>query len=267
MTYRLLCSDLDGTLLSTKSDVSERTITEIKRIRNHMRIILVSARMPTAMYYIQNDLGIEDQPLICYNGALVLENGRAVVSATLSGAIVQEVFDLCRPLETDLGLYHNAEWHVPKLSERVNKEIHYTKTLPNIKDTAQTLQDWKKRNIAPHKIMLMGNIRHTDRLQAKLEGLFSEELHIYRSNDTLIELAPKEVSKLKGISTLLKPGESLQEVMAFGDNYNDLDMLVHCGLGVAVANAREEVRQLADHVTLSNVEDGVAKYLAENVHI
>ena len=267
MDYKLLCSDLDGTLLSTKSDVSKRTIAEINRIKDHLRIILVSARMPTAMYYIQKDLGIQHQPLICYNGALVLENGKAIISTTIPADITNEVYALCRPLETDLGLYHNTAWHVPKLSDRVDKEIRYTKTVPTIKDTAQTLLEWEKTNTGAHKIMLMGNVRHTDRLQATLNALFSEELYIYRSNDTLIELAPKEVSKLKGISALLKPGEALRDVMAFGDNYNDLEMLAQCGLGVAVANAREAVKQLADHVALTNVEDGVAKFLAENVHI
>jgi hydroxymethylpyrimidine pyrophosphatase-like HAD family hydrolase len=55
--------------------------------------------------------------------------------------------------------------------------------------------------------------------------------------------------------------------MAFGDNYNDLEMLAQCGLGVAVANAREEVKQKAKHVTLSNTEHGVAKFLRDNVGI
>ncbi|WKX77097.1 HAD family hydrolase [Zobellia laminariae] len=57
MKYKILCSDLDGTLLTTKSDVSELTIAEIDRIKSHLKIILVSARMPSAMTYLQKDLG------------------------------------------------------------------------------------------------------------------------------------------------------------------------------------------------------------------
>ncbi len=73
MVFKILCSDLDGTLLSTKSDVSDFTISEIGRIKKHLKVILVSARMPQGMYYLQKDLGITNQPIICYNGALVLD--------------------------------------------------------------------------------------------------------------------------------------------------------------------------------------------------
>jgi Cof subfamily protein (haloacid dehalogenase superfamily) len=267
MDYNILCSDLDGTLLSTKSDVSAQTIREIQRIKEQMRIILASARMPTAMYYIQKDLGIENEPLICYNGALVLENGNTLLSTTIPIEIIKDIYTICGPLNTDLGLYHDTEWHVPKVSERVEKEIRYTKTRPVFKDTAQTLLDWQNRNIGAHKIMLMSTTKHADTIQDNLVHNFSNELNIYRSNDTLIELAPKEVSKLKGISILLRSEESIKDVMAFGDNYNDLEMLAQCGLGVAVANAREEVKQKANHVTLSNTEHGVAKFLRDNVGI
>lgn len=64
MNYKTLCSDLDGTLLSTKNDVSDFTISEISRIKHAVKIILVSARMPKSMTYLQRRLGIEKEPII-----------------------------------------------------------------------------------------------------------------------------------------------------------------------------------------------------------
>ena len=73
----------------------------------------------------------------------------------------------------------------------------------------------------------------------------------------------KKISKLSALSFLLekKYDISLREVIAFGDNYNDIEMLEGVGLGVAVDNAKEEVKNVADQITLSNLEDGVAHVL------
>jgi hydroxymethylpyrimidine pyrophosphatase-like HAD family hydrolase len=92
-------------------------------------------------------------------------------------------------------------------------------------------------------------------------------MQIYRSNDTLIELTPKSVSKLTAIELLLTSGESLADVISFGDNYNDIEMLQHTGLGVAVGNAREEVKAVSNHTTLKNTEDGVAHFIKEHLVI
>ena len=267
MKYKVLCSDLDGTLLSTKSDVSEFTISEIKRIKNTTRIILVSARMPSGMYYIQENLGISDQPIICYNGALVLDGNKEIHSVTIPLTIVRDIYKLTEPLKVDLGLYAHNDWHVPKTSERVEKEIKYTKTIPTFKSTQNSILEWEDKNVGAHKIMIMGTKETADILMPQLNTKFQQELNIYRSNDTLIEVSPKSVSKLSAIKSLLTDDETLNDVISLGDNYNDLEMLVNTACGVAVANGREEVKKSADFVTSHNTEDGVAQYIQQHLHI
>ncbi|MFS4456794.1 HAD family hydrolase [Maribacter sp. 2304DJ31-5] len=267
MKIKILCSDLDGTLLTTKSDVSEVTIAEIGRIKNEVKVILVSARMPNGMRYLQKRLKINDQPLICYNGALILDGEKEKLSVTIPLEIVAKIHQLSEPLKTDLGLYYKDEWYVPKDSERVQKETLYTRTDPVFKSTLETLSDWETRDVSAHKIMLMGTKEGSDRLMPMLTDKFSSILNLYRSNDTLIEIAPKAVSKLKAIELLLSGNETLDDVWAFGDNYNDMEMLKKCGLGIAVANAREEVKTIANHITLKNTENGVAHFLNQHLVI
>ena len=264
MKYKILCSDLDGTLLSTKSDVSAYTISQIQKIKDTTRIILVSARMPRGMRYIQERLGIEDQPIICYNGALVLNGKEIVTSVYIELALLREIYFLCSVLQTDLGLYYNDEWYVPKTSQRVQKEITYTKSQPTFQETSTTLNNWEQRNVGAHKIMLMGTKESADKLMPLLQEKFSNTLNLYRSNDTLIEIAPKSVSKLTAIALLLDKHESLNDVIAFGDNYNDIEMLEAAGCGVAVANARDEVKVICDYITLENTKDGVARFIEEH---
>tara|TARA_R110002051_G_scaffold157113_1_gene228697 strand:- start:6860 stop:7663 length:804 start_codon:yes stop_codon:yes gene_type:complete len=265
LIYKILCSDLDGTLLSTKSDVSDFTISEISRIKEKIRIILVSARMPKSMTYLQKRLGIENQPLICYNGALVLDGETVLASVTIPISTLKKIYKLAEMHFIKIGLYYSDEWYVEETSERVEKEIKYTKASPEFRPTTTTFYDWKNRKITgAHKIMLMGNKDTCDTIYLKLVETFSNSIAIYRSNDTLIELAPKSVSKLSAIKLLLN-GESLENVVAFGDNYNDIEMLEHVGYGVAVANAREEVKAISKYITSENTDDGVAKFINEHI--
>lgn len=265
MKFKILCSDLDGTMLSSKSDVSKYLIEQINKIKYETNIILVSARMPSAMYYIQEDLGIKEQPIICYNGALVLSGNTEITSVFIPISVLNQIYLLCKGLNADLGLYYKNEWYVPRTSVRVEKEIKYTKSTPTFQDTDTTLSDWNERKIGAHKIMLMCTKESADELMPILNEKLGALLNLYRSNDTLIEIAPKEVSKLYAIQLLLKDHESLQDVIAFGDNYNDIDMLSNVGCGVAVANAREEVKAISTYITLENTQDGVAHYIAENL--
>lgn len=265
MIYKILCSDLDGTLLSTKSDVSDFTISEITRIRKTIRIILVSARMPQSMTYLQERLGIQNQPIICYNGALVLDGTKELFSETIDFNSMQKVHKLSKAHQIKLGLYYNSEWYAEETSARIKKEIKHTRTAPIFRPTSITLADWGKRNISAHKIMLMGTKASADAIFSILINELSEQMNIYRSNDTLIELAPKSVSKLSAIQLLLSSNESLADVISFGDNYNDVEMLKHSGCGVAVGNAREEVKSIANHITLKSTEHGVANFIQQHL--
>jgi len=265
MQYKVLCSDLDGTLLSTKSDVSDFTISEISLIKKQLKVILVSARMPQSMTYLQKRLDIQEQPIICYNGALVLNGEEEVFSKNMDFEDVESVYHISNDLGIQLGLYYNREWCVEETSERVQKEIKYTCAEPIFRPTIETLSDWNSRNCSAHKIMLMCTKTSADTIFPLLMEQLGKKMNIYRSNDTLIELAPKSVSKLSAIKLLLSPNESMVDVISFGDNYNDIEMLKNSGLGIAVENAREEVKSIADHVTLKNTEDGVAHFIKHNL--
>ena len=263
--YKILCSDIDGTLLSTKNDVSNFTISEIIRIKQVIQIILVSARMPQSMTYLQERLNLEQEPIICYNGALIMDGKKEIFSRTMPLELVEGIHLSANEYNIKLGLYYKEEWYVDTDSERVEKETRDTRATPVFRSTETTLSDWKERNISAHKIMLMGTKSATDKIFPLLTKDFGTQVHLYRSNNTLIEVAPKSVSKMSAIKLLLQPGQSLSEVIAFGDNYNDLEMIQSVGCGVAVENAREEVKAIANAVTLRNTEDGVAHWIQQNL--
>ncbi|MCD9017848.1 HAD family hydrolase [Parachryseolinea silvisoli] len=107
----------------------------------------------------------------------------------------------------------------------------------------------------------MGPEEEISSLQEALERGFSTEVHAYRSKSTYLEIAPRAISKASGMALVLKTcyGLNASNAMAFGDNYNDMDMLAAAGWGIAVANGREEVKVLAKEITQANIDDGVAQ--------
>ncbi|NNK75648.1 MAG: HAD family phosphatase [Maribacter sp.] len=267
MKYKILCTDLDGTLLSTKSDVSDVTISEISRIKQYLKVILVSARMPKAMRYLQERLGILDNPIICYNGALILDRLNCIFSIELPIDIVQSVNQLAIANGVKLGLYHRDEWYTSHNTECIQKEINYTRAFPILRPIKETISEWKMRNIGAHKLMLMGEKEALDSMAISFSEQFDSRLVWYRSSNTILEVTPIGTSKLLGIKKIINKNQSLSDVIAFGDNYNDIEMLQGVGCGVAVGNARQEVKAIADQITLDNTDDGVAHFISNYIVI
>lgn len=265
MTYKLICSDIDGTLLDKNRELSDFTIQEIQRV-SPIPFVLISSRMPKAMRHLQSQLGNTDAPIIAYNGGLVLHNNQVLHSAFINNSVLEAVILLCEKTTIHLSLYFEDEWFVPSMDFWANRESENTKVSPVVKSSKSVLSQWKNEGKGAHKMMCMGDEAEIDVLYKVLENSFSNEIMLYRSKPTYIEISHISVSKKTAIEVLLKncyPTLSMKNIVAFGDNYNDIEMLKAVGLGVAVTNAIEEVLQIADKITDTNKNDGVAKTIQQ----
>lgn len=267
MNCKIIFSDVDGTLLDGNRTISESTIYEVNRIKDEVPFILVSSRMPKQMGYLQKKLGTLHMPSIAYNGALVLDDKKVLHSTEIDVSLVEKIVEINEnnfQERIHISLYHNDLWYAPAYDFWAQREENNTKSTPEILPNREVISQWKNQNIGAHKLMLMGDTSLIEQMFQLLNDDFSQKLHIYRAKDTYIEVADKKVSKLTGIKVLLeqKYGFSLEEAMAFGDNYNDLEMIKGVKYGIVVANAREEVKKVAYGVTFHHKEDGVAKYLS-----
>ena len=269
MSIKIAFTDIDGTLLNKERVPSAALKNEVARInKKDIPFILISSRMPSAMYHIQEDLNIKNTPIICYNGGLVLVDGKSIHSTEIPTSILEDIALLNTDKKFHISLYNNDDWYVENMDFWAKREENNTKVTPTIKPIEEVLSSWKNDNKGAHKVMCMGDKEALDTVMEKLSAAYPDQLHLYRSKDTYIEIANKEISKLTGIKTLLQNSYdalSLENCIAFGDNYNDIEMLKAVKMGVAVKNAKEEVLAIANDISDTNHNDGVAKAIEKHL--
>lgn len=263
MYKNVVCSDIDGTLLNKDRQLSQKTIAIVKSI-SPVPFILISSRMPKAMFHLQEELEITNLPMVAYNGALIVDQNKILHSEEIDLDVAEQIFKFCKNTSIHISLYHNDEWFVPAMDYWADRERNNTKVIPDVHPISNTLIKWLEEHKGAHKIMCMGEENEIEKLSIFLKEEFENEVIGYRSKETYLEISPKNISKKTAINLLLKlkyPEIRLENVIAFGDNYNDIEMLQSVGVGVAVQNANDAVLAIAKNKTLSNKEDGVAVFL------
>ena len=255
---RIVFSDIDGTLLTDDKRVTEKTEQAVKGlVQQGIPFVLVSARMPEAIYPITEAMGVKI-PLISYSGALVLtEEGETLYSLTMKAehaAAFLEAVEAHFPQAT-VNYYAGHHWYVKDTSDpRVALEMKITGAVAERRSFADCLTE----GTLPHKILLMMEPADCERAERELQALFP-------ALNILLEIMDASVNKASGIEVMLKHfGLEASDALSFGDNYNDLEMLRYTGASVAMGNAPQPVKAAAGEVTTSNEEDGIYAYLSEH---
>jgi Cof subfamily protein (haloacid dehalogenase superfamily) len=271
---KAICTDIDGTLLDANRGISPRLKSAIEKLPKDFPIILASSRMPDAMRYLQKDLDKIGSPMICYNGGYVIheegDNIDVLNDISIPIDVCEKLYEIVKKTQIHMSIYHADTWVAPQYDQWTEREIRNTRIVPQYAEILEILVQWKKENRGAHKVMCMGVAEEIEYVYQEAYRLLGDQIHLYRSKDTYIEIAPKQISKASALELLLKQRYNfgMESVMSFGDNYNDIDLLEKSGWGVAVGNAQEEVKQIANEVTLHHKEDGVAvmieKFLINN---
>ncbi len=262
--FEAIATDIDGTLLDSRRELSSKTIETIKRLGPRFPVFLASSRMPSAMRHLQAELDILKHPLICYNGgySLKYESEKPVVmsSTVIPTAIVSRIVQMGSGTGIHISLYHADDWFAPRHDQWTEREERITKVKATIQNHEATLNQWFQSQYGAHKVMCMGDPEEISWMQRELEQTLGDDVHVYLSRPTYLELAPGSTSKGAALKFLIEKYYDfpMENVLAFGDNYNDIDMLKAVGWGIAVGNSRDEVKTVANEITLPSVEDGVA---------
>lgn len=259
-------SDIDGTLINSSHMITEKTKLAVQKATSlGVPFVLVSARMPSGILPLQRELQIES-PIICYSGSLVIDcrSNTTIFSKGLPQENVIGIHETVKSKFSNIhmSIYSHDQWVVENpQDEWVVQEQDITGAQPvqvNFKSFINTCPE-------VHKILCMGPAKEIDKLEKVLKK-DNAALNIYKSKDTYLEIMPGDASKSKAIQQILNQYHfKKEEVMAIGDNFNDIDMLKFAGLGIAMGNAPDEVKKHANQVTCSNDEEGLSLSLEKNV--
>lgn len=260
---KIILSDIDGTFLKTDKTVAALHAEAIKAVTaKGLKFAFVSARMPEAIYPITDALGMPHTPVISYSGGLVLtENEEILFDKKISAEDAQNVLAEINRTWQDISVsyYTGRRWVTEKMDSRIQREIDNTGASVEIGSFDALL----KENLLPNKIFIRCAPPTCEEMERELGKKFPA-LNVVRSAPYLLEIIDKSVSKATGIEVLLKHyGFTLDEAIAFGDNYNDIEMLQLIPQSVAMENAPDAVKKLAAAVTDSNEVGGIYTYLVK----
>ncbi len=259
--YKLVAIDMDGTLLKEDKTISERTKKAIQSAREKGVTVVLATGRPiegVSRYLEELDMYTENDYVLSYNGALIqkTKSKEAVAKVALKG----EDLHYLRKLSDELGV--NIHAFSEKSGLITPKNSKYTEVEADINKIE--IHEINIDNISDDEVMIkIMMIDEPEILGAAMEKLPKEVYEKYtvvRSAPFFLEFLNKKVNKGVGVELLAKHlGIKKEEVMTFGDAGNDLHMIKYAGLGVAMENAFDEVKEAADYITDSNENDGVAK--------
>ena len=262
--YKAVFLDMDGTLLRSDHSVSEATEQTIRTlIGRGVAVILVSARPLNAVLPTFHEIGIpEHYPIITLNGSYIVEREQPIFQAQIPLATVVGVADQVRPFKATIAYYLQREWYSEVNDAWTEHEQKIMDVKIKVGPLAELVKDWAARKIAPNKMMVMSEPPAILEIQKHLRSIYDGQLNIYPSKATYLEVMDKAGSKSNAVKFVSeRMGLAPEEVIAMGDNYNDIEMIRFAGMGVAMGNAPDDIKAVAKYVTDTNNNDGVRKAL------
>ena len=258
--FPIIFSDVDGTLLDSRKQVLPRTRDSIVDIlARGVRFVIVTARPPMGVYPILKKNGFSC-PIVAYGGGLLLEEDGTVLGSTTMPAqtaadIIAFVEEKRFPLSWNL--YSGDQWLVRDVNDpRVRREAAIVEAEPSQGDVS---------TLAPgqgvHKILCICDSDHLLAIEEAVRTNFPK-VSVAKSSDILLEIMPKGVNKALAVHALCEAWQiSPADCAAFGDNYNDVEMLDAVGTPVIMGNAPKPLRARYARVAPDNDHDGIAVML------
>jgi len=266
--YRLIVSDLDGTLLKDDHTLSDYTKAVIHKVSEAgIDFMLATGRIFGGARQYANELKL-NTPILACNGALIKEaSGRLLYGKPLLNEALDEIFRLLTDMNYYFHCYGEENFYTKKITG-------FLRTFYSVDKTPSLEELFPMVEIEPMELIGRDDIyKVLVRCEGEEQrnGLFRRLSRIPGTSVTVswhntFDICADQVSKADAVNRYAaEKGILPSEIICFGDNYNDVDMIRFAGLGVAMDNAVKELREAADYVTGGNNEDGVAKAIEKFV--
>lgn len=263
--YNMLVLDIDGTLVGSDKTISEKTREAIIKAQQRGKIVAIaSGRSIAGIRKTASNISLEQYGgyVIAYNGTTVVncKTGECIYNQMVPKELVKPVYEAAKRVNAGIVIYNDNTKEMIS-GNGLNEYIKIDAEACNV--TINEVSDFVKAvNFPFNKFLLSGKPEHMAEVEKIMAKEFGDRLNVFRSDPFYVELLPRYVDKGVAVEKLVKHLDIQREkVICIGDSYNDLPMLRFAGMGVAMGNAQQEVKEMADYVTASNDEDGIVNVI------
>lgn len=268
--YKALALDIDGTLLNTKKEVTPEVLKEVRRLQEEsVPVMIASGRPHEGICHVAKAIGMD-----VYGGFVLSFNGGKITEFK-SGHVV---YNKTVPIEYNDEILDYVKSHIPEAAVLTyddgeiiteNPEEQYVQLESRVvKMPVRKVENLKAEVDFPvNKFLVTGAPELLEKAVKEMAEHFAGRLNVFQSEPFFIEVVPLGIDKAQSLDYLLKQlGLHREELVACGDGGNDITMVRYAGMGVAMANAHNEVKEAADYVTASCDENGVALAIQKFFH-
>ena len=260
---KLIAIDMDGTLLNSKKELLEETKQYFKEFHTKVTdtlLVLCTGRPETGIRPYLKDLGYleENHYIISQNGASIYESqtGKRVMDAFVDSTAIQKWIELGK--KHGISVMGAGVDYYYSFDEDPTEWMEFDVKL--VSGKLKRIPTKESLNTDFYKILLMGDEEQLNEFETFIPQEWRDEFYVVRSQKYLVEVLTKGVNKAFGLEKLAqKLNIQPSEIAAIGDAANDIEMLEYAGLAIAMGNASEEVKAIADIVTDTNENNGVIK--------
>ncbi len=262
MNYKLLAADIDGTLINSKGQLTDRTISAVKKlIKKGFYFVLSTGRPYQGIEKFIESLGLENMPYILYNGAMVMFGGETIYSLTLPSDIATEIVKEGHKRNSTQICWAGNQLY----SEFDSEKVRFYKSISGVEPIiVNDLAEVAEKGIT--KIVWYDDPKSTADYFKQMNELMGNKVNVHPSRIDFLEFVNKDCSKAVALNIIAKKlNIDISETIAIGDGFNDLPMLTTAGLGVAMGNANDKVKEQCKLTTDTCDNDGLADFIERNL--
>lgn len=258
---KALVLDIDGTLTNSKKEITPATKAALQRVMEAGHAVILASGRPTpGMRRYEEELNLRENGgyLLSYNGAKVTDckTGDTIYQKTLPKDVPAQIYEFAKERKAGIISYEGDDvLSAFEPDEYVQLEARINGIPIRVVPNFPTYIDFPV-----NKCLITAPGEIAAGYEKELLAIYGDELSIYRSEAFFLEVMPKNVSKAETLDQMLGLiGVTRENTVCCGDGFNDISMIVYAGVGVAMANAKPEVKEAADYITGSNDEDGLVE--------
>ena len=263
MTQKVLVLDIDGTLTNSQKDITPATKQAIQKVLEAGHKVIIASGRPTPgvrRYEKELELGKNNGYILSFNGGRAEDchTGEVLYQRILPAGIVPEVYRFAKEHGCRLITYRDDEI-ISAFEPDQYIELESRVCTMSIYQPEDFV---KYVDFDVNKCLLTLDPQFAEEYLKELREKYEDMVDIYRSETFYIEIMPKNVNKAASLEQMLQiMGQTRENMICCGDSFNDVGMVSFAGVGVAMGNAQQALKDVADYVTGTNDNDGLVEVI------